>query len=84
MDKLQWRDTPDILIMVVLAVTFPFWIILYWVTNIPNKCHYRNHCRAYIKSSLCDKDGGMFYAWDRPGGCYRSLQRYGASSEFYK
>ena len=39
------------------------------------KCKFWKKCPLYDKESVvCNRDGGMYYAWDRPAGCYRELQ----------
>ena len=36
------------------------------------KCKFWKKCKLYDKDNpVCTEDGGLYYGWDRPAGCYR-------------
>jgi len=40
------------------------------------KCKYWKKCSYYRKNSeTCNKDGGMYYNWDKPAGCYIEMEK---------
>lgn len=40
-----------------------------------SKCRYRNYCKIFDPDSdICIKHGGMYYAYDKPAGCFRRFK----------
>ena len=41
-----------------------------------SKCKFWKRCPLYREEDVtCNKDGGMYYDWDRPGGCWFEMER---------
>jgi hypothetical protein len=76
--KVKKEGVIEYIIMgILMIVLFPLIIpgIILVITD-KNKCKHWRECPLYRKSdSVCNKDQGMYYDYDRPGGCYYNIEQ---------
>jgi len=60
-------------------ILIPFFLVILLVFSIiwlfsSSKCDYYKKCPHYEEDSVvCNEDCGMYYAWDKPAGCYYQM-----------
>lgn len=61
------------ILIFLLLLLFLFCYVMKRISEV--KCKYADVCKNYDSSSfVCNKDGGMYYGWNRPAGCYIQME----------
>jgi hypothetical protein len=73
----------QILWMILTACIVLFLILVLWLRG--GKCKFWKHCTCYREGNkTCTETHGWCYGIGRGGGCYRSLEKDGKLSSYYK